>query len=669
MGLFQPGLRCTEIDEPGGLVLSGKVKRFEIQRTACLVLVLSLLAGCSTPAIRESADVTLNAGSCAANPAAHHDEDGRSQVHYVSETDIAAMVANMTLSEKAGQLVQTDIAAATPAEIRENHIGSVISLVPDGSLGTTEGWRNLADRYQDEALRTRLGIPLIFGIDAVHGHSYFDGRSVILPHNIGLGATRNPDLVRQLAQLTARELSATGVRWTFSPSIGVARDIRWGRTFESFGETVALQRMFASAMVEGYQGRDLTALDAVGATAKHFIADGATDGGVDRGNATISERELRSVHLPGFIDAIDSGAVSVMASFSSVNDEKVHGSKKLLTDLLKTELGFDGVVVTDWEGVELSGLTLKQGLEAGIDMFMFAQSWKTSLPKLLQLIESGEVSMDRVNDAVTRILRMKHRLGLFERPYSTSACDESLGSPAHRALARQAVRESLVLLKNEGDILPLSRNTPVIIAGSHADNVPAQCGGWTKKWQGAHHDLYNNPARPVEGATSVIEGIRSVVGKDNVIDAALADRSVEAEVVIVVVGEEPYAEMIGDRAAAELVLSPQQKNLIATYKEEGLKIVTVLISGRPLLVDDELEQSDAFVAAWLPGSEGQGIADVLFGDYDFRGRLGFSWPRSADQIPINVGDPVYDPLFEYGFGLSYPQSRDLSAQSGSDVAE
>ena len=571
----------------------------------------------------------------------------------MTEADIPAAVAAMTLAEKVGQMVQADISTATPEEVGEHGLGSIISTVPAGDLGTTEAWRRLFDAYQHEALRTRTGIPVVAGIDAVHGHAYFDGNSVILPHNIGLGATRNPELARRLAEVTARELSATGIRWTFAPSIAVARDIRWGRTYESFGEDVELQRLFAAPMVEGYQGRDPAAPGSVGATAKHFIADGATEGGVDRGNAVISEDELRRMHLPGFIDAIESGVVAVMASFSSVNGEKVHGSKALLTDMLKTELGFDGVVLTDWEGVALGGLTLEQALHAGIDMFMLVRSWREGLPEIIRLVEDGKVPMSRIDDAVTRILRMKVRLGLFDSPLSSAAFAHAMGSEAHREVARQAVRESLVLLKNQGGILPLDKDKKVIVAGSHADNVAYQSGGWTKKWQGAHEDRYGHAARPVEGATSILDGIRNLIGSDLVIDAGPSGVRTDAEVAIIVVGEEPYAEGAGDRAAEELVLGPGQRDLVRAYHEQGIKVVVVLVSGRPLLVNDELAWSDAFVAAWLPGSEGQGIAEVLFGDHDFTGRLGFSWPRDASQVPIRIGDADYDPLFPYGFGLRY----------------
>jgi beta-glucosidase len=569
-----------------------------------------------------------------------------------TEADISAAVDDMTLAEKIGQMVQTDIAFATPEDVREHMLGSIVSTVPDGTLETTAKWRSLFDAYQAQALATRTGVPVVVGIDAVHGHAYFDGNAVILPHNIGLGATRNPELIENLARTTARELSATGIRWTFSPTIAVARDIRWGRTYESFGEDVELQRMFATSLVQGYQGAYVGADDTVGATAKHFVADGATDGGIDRGNATITDEDLRAMHMPGFQDAIDAGVVAIMASFSSVNGEKVHASKALLTDLLKVELGFKGVVITDWEGVRMGDLTLKQGLDAGFDMFMLVQSWEDGLPEMIRLVEDAEVPMSRIDDAVTRILRMKLRLGLFEQPFSSAACENAMGSQEHRDLARQGVRESLVLLKNQGSVLPLSKEKKVIVVGSHADNVAYQSGGWTKKWQGAHEDLYGHAARPIDGGTSIIDGIRSVIGNEKVIDAGTAGLGEGADVAIIVVGETPYAEGVGDRSAEELVLGEEQRKLIRRYYEAGKTVITVLISGRPLLVNDQLEQSDAFVAAWLPGSEGQGIAEVLFGDYAFKGKLGFSWPRDASQVPINVGDPDYDPLFEYGFGLT-----------------
>lgn len=570
-----------------------------------------------------------------------------------SKEDIAPFIASMSLAEKVGQMVQTDIVAATPAEIKAHNIGSIINLTPDGKLGSTQAWRELADSYQLAALQSSAAIPTVFAIDAVHGHSYFDGNSVILPHNIGLGATRNPALVTQLARLTSKELSATGVRWTFSPTIAVAQNIRWGRTYESFGETTELQQMFAVPMVAGYQGEDLSAVNTVGATAKHFIADGATVDGIDRGDALISDAEMRAKHLPGFIDAIERDVVSVMVSFSSINGEKLHGSKALLSDLLKTELGFDGVLVTDWEGVKMSELTLKQGLDAGIDMFMFAQSWKTSLPEIIALVESGQVPVSRIDDAVTRILNMKLKLGLFSKPFSTSECANSVGSEEHRDFAKQAVRESLVLLKNEDAILPLSKSTKVIVVGSHANNIAYQCGGWTKKWQGAHLDLFDNAERPVEGATSIIDGIRNLIGAENVIDAGIDSMSDLADVAIVVVGETPYAEGFGDRSGEELVLSAQNQALIKAYHSAGKKVITLMVSGRPMLVNEQIDQSAAFVAVWLPGSEGQGIAEVLFGEANFSGKLGFSWPGDVSQIGIHQDDANYAPRYPYGYGLRY----------------
>jgi beta-glucosidase len=625
-----------------------------LRQSAVLILSVSMAACGSKYVLPDTHTAGQALPACAgpASPSVSHPL-GAWGIALRMEADIPAAVAAMTIAEKVGQMVQADVSTASPDEVREYRLGSITDTVPAGDRGTTAAWRELFDSYQRAALQTRTGIPIVVGVDAVHGHAYYDGDSVILPHNIGLGATRDPELVGQLARVTARELSATGIRWTFSPSIAVARDIRWGRTYESFGEDVELQRMFAGAMVEGYQGQDPAADDKVGATAKHFIADGATDGGVDRGNATISDAELRARHLPGFVDAINRGAVSVMASFSSVNGEKVHGSRRLLTDLLKTELGFDGVVVTDWEGVRGAGLTYKQALDAGIDMFMLVQSWKGSLAEMIRLTETGEVPMARIDDAVTRILKMKLRLGLFGKPFSSAACAGAMGSREHRDLARRAVRESLVLLKNDGDILPLDKSGKVIVVGSHANNVAYQCGGWTKKWQGAHKDLYGHAQRPVEGATSILDGIRQVIGDEHVIDAGVDGFSDAADTVIIVVGETPYAERDGDRAAKDLVLDREQRELIARYHDAGKRVVTVLVSGRPLLVNEELRQSAALVAAWLPGSEGAGIAEVLFGDYNFKGKLGFTWPRTADQVPINVGDPHYDPLFAYGFGLRY----------------
>jgi beta-glucosidase len=619
-----------------------------------VLALLALVVAChGTPARAPDETVGQALPACSTPAVAASRSPGSWEVTLRTEADIPAAIAAMTLAEKVGQMVQADVSTASPDDVREYRLGSITDTVPEGDRRTTAAWRNLYDGYQSAALQTRTGIPVVIGIDAAHGHAYYDGSSVILPHNIGLGATRNPQLARQLARVTARELSATGVRWTFSPTIAVARDIRWGRTYESFGEDVELQRMFASAFVYGYQGRDLKADDSVGATAKHFVADGATDGGVDRGDATISDAEIRAMHLPGFVDAIDHGVVAVMASFSSVNGEKVHGSRYLLTDLLKTELGFGGVVITDWEGVKGANLSYRQALDAGLDMFMLVKSWKESLAEMIRLVETGEVPMSRIDDAVTRILRMKLRLGLFDRPFSSAACADAMGSREHRDLARQAVRESLVLLKNEGGVLPLARDRKVIVVGSHADNTAYQCGGWTKKWQGAHADHYGAPAREVAGATSIIAGIRELIGDERVIDAGVAGFSDAADTVIVVVGETPYAEKDGDRAAADLVLGPEQRELITRYHDAGKRVVTVLVSGRPLLVNEELARSAAFVAAWLPGSEGRGIAEVLFGDYGFKGKLGFSWPRTADRIPINVRDPDYDPLFEYGFGLTY----------------
>ena len=627
-----------------------RVFKSNVQRLCLIGLLLA------SPAVLTAPEAT----STIAPPVLHACEVGnqpRGRAPGTRADDPQTLLNAMSLEEKLGQLVQTDIHAITPDEARKYCIGSIISTVPDGSLQTAAAWRALADKYQAAALGTRLGIPITFGIDAVHGHSYFDGPSVILPHNIGLGATRNPELIQALARLTAKELLATGVRWTFSPSISVARDLRWGRVFESFGQSPELQTLFARPSITGYQGSNGPRIEYVAATAKHFLADGGTEDGIDRGNAVITDAELRARHLPGFRVAVDEGVAAIMASFSSVNGVKVHGSHKLLTNLLKEELGFRGVVVSDWEGVTLSGLTLAEGMNAGIDQFMFAESWRESLPKLSQAVREGAISQERLDDAVLRILTMKEKLGLLDRPFASSEHEPLLGSDSHRALARQAVRESLVLLKNRDSTLPLKPRTPVFVYGEHAINVAYQSGGWTKKWQGAHADLFGNPAREIAGATSILEGLIHLNGSSHtqfITSMAELTPTENRETLVVVTGETPYAEMFGDRAPDELRLDPAIVDEIAHAKRLGYRITLVLISGRPLLISEVETEVDAIVAAWLPGSEGLGIAEVLFGLDNFRGRLGFDWPRSATQIEQGL-PATADWHFPYGFGLSYPQ--------------
>jgi beta-glucosidase len=571
------------------------------------------------------------------------------------EIKIRGLVSQMTVEEKVGQMTQAERESLNVEDVRAYCLGSILS--GGGSAPrdkSPKGWTAMYDAFQKQALSTRLKIPIIYGIDAVHGHNSVAG-ATIFPHNIGLGATRDPGLVEKICHVTALEVTATGLNWTFSPCITVPQDIRWGRTYEGFGETPDLQRMFAPAAVRGYQAPGFRL---VAATAKHFVGDGGTafgtgseEGGLlDRGDTRISEADLRALHLPGYRDAIRAGVLTVMASFNAWNGVRMHAQKYLLTDVLKKELGFNGLVVSDWQAIDHIvpddyRASLKVSINAGVDMVMEPKKWKLTIALLTDLVKKNDLPMDRVDDAVTRILRVKYAIGLFDHPYADWTHFDTIGCPAHRALAREAVRKSLVLLKNSGNILPLQKKGKTyVVAGSHANDPGLQCGGWTLKWQGT---IGNIP-----GATSIYDGIRRCAPSDSIIWVHDGTVVKNAAAAIIMVGEQPYAEWEGDRNSGDLVLDDASKKLIADYHAAGIKVITVLISGRPLIVTHEIERSDGVVAAWLPGSEGEGIADVLFGDYNFTGKLGFAWPATAEQIPRHKSADQ-KPLFKYGFGLSY----------------
>jgi beta-glucosidase len=595
---------------------------------------------------------------------------------------IEGLLERMTLDQKIGQMTQPERMHITPDEVKAYHIGSVLS--GGGSWpgeNRPSDWVAMNDAYwaaSTEEDAEHLGIPILYGVDAVHGHNNVLG-AVLLPHNIGLGAANDPDLARRIARVTALEILATGVEWTFAPTLAVARNDHWGRTYESWSEDPEIVSRLAGAFVEGLQ-HDLGA-DAVVACAKHWVGDGGTTGGVDQGETTLPEGELRRLHVAPYLEALRAGALTVMASYSSWNGEKCHGHRYLLTDVLKGELGFQGFVVSDWDGIdqldddyaEAVGLAVN----AGVDLFMVPEKWKRFLAELRAHVESGRVSMRRVDDAVRRILRVKMAYGLFdrprpaERPWSNHA---SFGSEAHREVAREAVRKSLVLLKNEGQALPFNGKARILVAGKSAHNVGLQCGGFSVDWQGSDGN------HRVEGGSSIWDGIqarspRAVLSPDG----SAADDG-DFDVAVVVIGERPYAEGLGDvRIAKEVprgsmaagaravpgpgklqpygatlehaISHPEDLAVIRRIADQGIPVVTVLVSGRPLVVNPEMEASRAFVAAWLPGSEGVAVADVLFGDFDFTGRLSFSWPRTDADNP-NRGDGGADPLFPYGFGLS-----------------
>jgi len=552
------------------------------------------------------------------------------------------LLAQMTLDEKVGQMTQVSRVELRGAEVREVYLGSVLNGGNDlVNPNRPSGWADAIDRLQMQALGTRLGIPMMYGVDAVHGHAEVRGATVF-PHNIGLGATRNPELAERVGQTAALEIAATGVRWTFAPCIAVPRDERWGRTYEGFGETPELATMFAPALVKGLQGEKLGAPESVIACAKHYVADGATDKGIDQGDAKISEQELRAIHLPGYAAAVKAGVGSVMVSYSAWNGQRMHGQKYLITDVLKGELGFQGFVVSDWEGIEQMSTSYTENVEnainAGVDMAMTSKNYRQFIRSVKSLVNSNRIPMSRIDDAVRRILRVKAAAGLWEHPMAPRQLAADFGSPNHRVVARDAVRQSVVLLKNDKKVLPLKKNAKVAVTGSKANDMGSQCGGWTVGWQGR--------TGAVTPGTTIRRGIeRALAGTG----AVTSDD--DADVIVVVVGETPYAESAGD--SKDIELSGSDRSAIESARESGKPVVTVLITGRPLIITDSLPLTDALVVAWLPGTEGEGVSDVLFGDYKPTGKLPHSWPRSLDQVPVNQGDAKYDPLFPYGFGLSY----------------
>jgi beta-glucosidase len=570
---------------------------------------------------------------------------------YTVEERVEDLLGRMTLEEKVGQMTQANRQSlSSTSDTRDYYLGSILNGGGGApSNNTPEGWADMYDTYQSYALQTRLMIPIIYGTDAVHGHNNLVN-SVIFPHNIGMGCTRNPGLMEEAARATAIEVAATGVDWTFGPCIAVPQDERWGRTFEGFGETPELAEEFGSAAVRGFQGDSLG--ESLGdsttilACAKHYLADGGTSGGVDRGNAIISEETLREIHLPGYIAAVNQGIGSVMISYSSWNGMRVHGIKYLITDVLKDELGFEGIVVSDWNGINYVDENFRTAvgisINAGIDMAMQGSNYQGFFDNLVSLVNEGQVPVSRIDDAVRRILRIKFKLGLFEKPYTNRNMMNLIGSAEHREIARECVRQSLVLLKKKDNVLPLEKdNKTILVAGSKSDNIGIQCGGWTITWQGS--------AGIVTEGTTILKAIQNTVENSQVVYSRYGDDEADVDVAVVVVGEYPYAEYEGDRYS--LYLSNADVELVRTVKARGIPVIVIIISGRPLIINDIIPYSDAIIAAWLPGTEGQGIADVLFGDFQPAGKLSHTWPASMDQIPINYGDPDYHPLFEYGYGI------------------
>ena len=573
-----------------------------------------------------------------------------------NDARVDAILSQMTLDEKLGQMVQVDMGALhDKADVQKYFLGSVLSGGnSDPADNEPQTWLKAVNEFQTQALQTRLKIPLLYGIDAVHGHNNIDG-AVVLPHHIGLGATHDPALMRQAEQVTAQEVAGTGIRWAFAPCIAVAQDERWGRTYESYGSDTALVGALGAEAVRGLQGDQLSSgPTSVLACAKHYIGDGGTQNGKDQGNDVCDEATLRKLYLPPYAAAIKAGVGSIMVSYSSWNGLKMHANRHLLTEVLKGELGFQGFLVSDWAAIDQISPDYKKDVEAsingGLDMIMIPAAlgqpgnYAEFIADLKDLVNLGQVPQSRIDDAVRRILRIKVQMGLFENPWTDPALTAQIGSAEHRQVARQCVRESLVVLKNSGHALPLSKNLKhLVVAGPAADDLGLQCGGWTISWQGSTGAV-------THGGTTLLTAIRQTVSSGTEVSYSADGQNLAgADAIIVVVGEKPYAEMFGDRTNVDLSVSDTA--LVQAAKATGAPVITVLYSGRPMVLGPVLKASQALVAAWLPGTEGTGVADVLFGDAHPTGKLPRPWPKNDQQLSAQFLSGK--PLFPVGYGLTY----------------
>ncbi|WP_439131314.1 glycoside hydrolase family 3 protein [Polaribacter sp.] len=568
------------------------------------------------------------------------------------EQKVEALLEQMTLEEKIGQMSQIrHFEDDADAHVTEKFIGSIIHTQGPTPGETALDWQKRFIALQKKALSTRLGIPLLFAVDAVHGQNTYEG-ATIFPHNIGLGATGNEKLVEEIARITALESQATGFNWVFSPCIAIPFNEKWGRVYEAFSESTALTEKLTKASVRGHQG-NLSDPTTVLATAKHFVGDGATDFGVEGGNTSLTVNEIKDLLLPPYKTAVQEKVGAVMASFNSITETSMHNHKALLTDTLKVGMQFDGILVSDWKAYSrFNGIAV---VNAGVDVIMAVDGDLNDFQEgIKKAVQDSAVSIFRIDDAVRRILRQKFRLGLFENPFPDTTLVNKIGIKSHRKVAKQAVRESLVLLKNKQKTLPISTETKkIVVVGEHANSSGLQSGGWTVDWQGKKENY--------KGATNILQGIKKHAKGKVFFDKDATGKHFDADVAIIVVGEMPYAEFFGDIGhesnQLELTLTEEHQKYIKTYQEKGVKTVVVLVSGRPLVVTEQIKQSDAFVAAWLMGSEGDGLADVLFGDYNFSGKLPHSWPKSVTDYKGKYGpnfwDDTIEPLFKIGYGLQY----------------
>ncbi|WOL02011.1 hypothetical protein Cni_G10730 [Canna indica] len=585
------------------------------------------------------------------------------------ELRVRDLLSRMTLTEKAAQMTQIERRVVSPAVLSGLPVGSVLSAggSSPSERASPREWADMVDQMQRLALASRLGIPILYGIDAVHGHNSIYG-ATIFPHNIALGATRDGDLARRIGEVTALEVRATGIHWTFAPCVAVLRDPRWGRCYECYSEDTEIVRTMTS-IVAGLQGSApqdhppghpfLAGRNNVIACAKHFVGDGGTDKGKNEGNTICTFEQLDAIHMKPYLDCLAQGVSTIMASYSSWNGEPLHSNWYLITEILKGKLGFKGFVVSDWEGIDRLcqphgsdyRYCILASINAGIDMIMVPFRYEKFLEDLIFLVESGRIPMSRIDDAVACILRVKFVAGLFEQPFSDRSLLDVVGCKEHRLLAREAVRKSLVLLKNGNDMkkpfLPLDKNArKILVAGSHADDIGFQCGGWTMTWHGG--------SGRITIGTTILEAIIEAVGNETEVtyekfptEATFSDQ--EYSYAIVAVGEDAYAEFLGDRTQLNI---PFDGASIISLVARRVPTVVIVISGRPLTIELELlDKVEALVAAWLPGTEGGGVADVLFGNYNFEGLLPITWFKSLDQLPMNAGDDTYDPLFPLGYGL------------------
>lgn len=566
----------------------------------------------------------------------------------INSPDPEKLLAQMTLREKIGQMILVDtIYLENDNDLVNYHIGGLFcggDTCPQDL--SARGWVDLTTRYHQIAMKSRLKIPVLFGIDAVHGQAKV-ADATIFPHNIGMGCTGNPVLVEKAAKITAQEIAATGFNWDFAPCIAVGRDERWGRTYECYSENPELVTIMGTAFVRGFSGTGIVTC------AKHFIGDGGTEGGKNEGNTSGSDEFMKKTYLPPYLAALSNGTKTVMASFSSWNGVPMHANARLLDGLLKKDLKFDGFVVSDWGGVgRLPGIypeKLASAVNAGIDMIMLPNDYKKFMENMLVLVSNGSITENRINDAVLRILRVKVQAGLFKKDYSVKPSVKNVGSAESRMVARQCVRESVVLLKNTNRFLPLSRKLKkIIVAGRSADSIDNQCGGWTIYWQGTSGKVRNG--------TTVLHAVKKAVSPETrvIYHDGSGNQPEKADAAIFVTGEYPYAETQGDMENP--VIDPAELELLDGILKTGTPVAVVLISGRPMIVTKELRKWSALLAAWLPGTEADGIADVLFGAYNPTGRLSMSWPADMKQVPVNFGDRNYHPLFGYGESLVYPVS-------------